>query len=203
MQAGLFADPTQVYIFTMRLRSLFSWVFAQWPAIALATSLSMLAIAHGFERFGGLAPCPLCLHQREVYWIAAIVAGLALVVRRMQDHVFASRAMNLLLALAFLSGAVVAGFHMGVEYKWWPGLAECGGVGASANKMPTDLLAALSGPMKVVGCDEPAWVFLGLSMAGWNFLISLKLMVYSGLSVLFPKGLIAAPPVAVTEKTDV
>jgi len=177
----------------MRLRPFFSFILAQWPWIALASSLSMLAIAHGFERFGGLAPCALCLHQREAYWIAAAIAALALLARRMDGAELTNRALNLLLTFAFVGGSIVACFHMGVEYKWWPGLPSC--TAASSGAVPTDLLGALNQPLHVVGCDEAAWIFLGLSMAGWNMLISLKLAVYSGLSVLYPRGL--------TEKFDV
>ena len=45
-----------------------------WTVFALAASLSLLAAAHAFERFGGLAPCNLCLKQREVYWVAVAIA---------------------------------------------------------------------------------------------------------------------------------
>ncbi|WP_313586956.1 disulfide bond formation protein B [Aquidulcibacter sp.] len=177
----------------MRLRPFFSFILAQWPWIALASSLSMLAMAHGFERFGGLAPCALCLHQREAYWIAAAMAALALLARRMEGAELTNRALNLLLTFAFVGGAIVAGFHMGVEYKWWPGLPSC--TAASSGVVPTDLLGALNQPLHVVGCDEAPWIFLGLSMAGWNMLISLKLAIYSGLSVFYPRGL--------TDKSDV
>ncbi len=193
MLAELFEARGTAYIVMMRLRPLFSFILAQWPWIALASSLSMLAIAHGFERFGGLAPCALCLHQREAYWIAAAIATLALLARRMEGAELTNRALNLLLTFAFVGGAIVAGFHMGVEYKWWPGLPSC--TAASSGAVPTDLLGALNQPLHVVGCDEAPWIFLGLSMAGWNMLISLKQAIYSGLSVFYPRGL--------TEKSDV
>ncbi|MCZ8282098.1 MAG: disulfide bond formation protein B [Aquidulcibacter sp.] len=193
MLAELFEARGTAYIVMMRLRPLFSFILAQWPWIALASSLSMLAIAHGFERFGGLAPCALCLHQREAYWIAAAIATLALLARRMEGAEVTNRALNLLLTFAFVGGAIVAGFHMGVEYKWWPGLPSC--TAASSGAVPTDLIGALNQPLHVVGCDEAPWIFLGLSMAGWNMLISLKLAIYSGLSVFYPRGL--------SEKSDV
>jgi disulfide bond formation protein DsbB len=193
MLAELFEARGTAYIVMMRLRPLFSFILAQWPWIALASSLSMLAIAHGFERFGGLAPCALCLHQREAYWIAAAIATLALLARRMEGAEVTNRALNLLLTFAFVGGAIVAGFHMGVEYKWWPGLPSC--TAASSGAVPTDLLGALNQPLHVAGCDKAPWIFLGLSMAGWNMLISLKLAIYSGLSVFYPRGL--------TEKSDV
>jgi disulfide bond formation protein DsbB len=193
MLAELFEARGTAYIVMMRLRPLFSLILAQWPWIALASSLTMLAIAHGFERFGGLAPCALCLHQREAYWIAAAIATLALLARRMEGAEVTNRALNLLLTFAFVGGAIVAGFHMGVEYKWWPGLPSC--TAASSGAVPTDLIGALNQPLHVVGCDEAPWIFLGLSMAGWNMLISLKLAIYSGLSVFYPRGL--------SEKSDV
>jgi len=193
MLAELFEARGTAYIVMMRLRPLFSFILAQWPWIALASSLTMLAIAHGFERFGGLAPCALCLHQREAYWIAAAIATLALLARRMEGAEVTNRALNLLLTFAFVGGAIVAGFHMGVEYKWWPGLPSC--TAASSGAVPTDLIGALNQPLHVVGCDEAPWIFLGLSMAGWNMLISLKLAIYSGLSVFYPRGL--------SEKSDV
>ena len=48
-----------------------------WTAFALAASLAMLGAAHAFERFGGLAPCNLCLKQREVFWGAVAISLVA------------------------------------------------------------------------------------------------------------------------------
>jgi disulfide bond formation protein DsbB len=148
-----------------------------WPLYALIASLSLLAIAHGFEHFGDMAPCALCLKQREAYWIAAGVSAVALVIGRWRPNRAALRSMNALLVVAFAAGAVVAGFHAGVEQKWWPGLATCVG-GALAPE--TDLLAALQGPMNAARCDEIPWAFAGLSMAAWNMLAAL---ILAGLSL--------------------
>ena len=90
---------------------------------------------------------------------------------------------NGLLGLMFLLSAVLAFFHAGVEWKWWPGPTTCASGGAGTNT--ADLLAALNGAkVKPPACDTPAWVFSGLSMAGWNSLISLGLAVVSGLATL-------------------
>jgi disulfide bond formation protein DsbB len=156
----------------------FPFAAARWPLIALIASLAMLAAAHGFERFGGLAPCALCLTQREVYWGAATLAGVALAAMRLWPRAAPAQAFNALLGIAFLAGAGVAGFHMGVEFKWWPGPASCAGGGLDG--LSVDSLAeALTGAATVVRCDEAAWVFLGLSMAGWNMVISLGLAAVS------------------------
>jgi disulfide bond formation protein DsbB len=158
-----------------------------WPAYALAASLSLLAAAHGFQHFGGLDPCPLCLRQREAHWIAAGVAATALVLQAWRPSPIAARAFAALLAVSFLASAAVAGFHVGVEFKWWPGLAECGGGGPI--DAGADLLGALTRPAAPAGCDTVAWSFLGLSMAAWNMLASLGLFLLSALAAKR-----AAPP---------
>ncbi|MET3666375.1 disulfide bond formation protein B [Caulobacter sp. 1776] len=158
-------------------------VTRHWPLVAFLSSALMLAIAHGFETFGHLAPCHLCLKAREVYWVAGAVG---LVGFGLQHTPLASRLrapVNLLLAAIFLYGAGLAVFHAGVEWKWWPGPTTCTGAGVAS---ATDLSAMLNGTMKIKPpmCDKAAWVFLGLSMAGWNALVSLKLAVWSVLAGL-------------------
>lgn len=153
-----------------------------WPAFALTASLLLLAAAHGFQHFGGLYPCALCLRQREAHWIAAGVAALALAARLWRPDRRAEQAFNALLAVAFAASAIVAAFHAGVEFKWWPGLPSC----AIGGELPadTDLLGALSGPVEAAGCDVVPWSFLGLSMAAWNMVVSLGLALVSGWAAL-------------------
>jgi disulfide bond formation protein DsbB len=162
--------------------SLFSSVLARWPAFALGISMAMLATAHGFERFGKMVPCALCLHQREAYWAAASIAVLALVAHHFSRERLTTQAFGLLLVCAFGAGAIIAGFHVGVEYKWWAGLATCAAGGSL--EPSTDLLGALSNTMGAPACDQVAWSMFGLSMAGWNMVISAGLALMSLLSVL-------------------
>lgn len=150
---------------------------AWWPLLAFVASALMLATAHGFETFGKLYPCNLCLKQREVYWVAGTVALIAMVAGRTPWAAKARGPFNLLLAAIFLYGAGLAAYHAGVEWKWWPGPTTCtGGATAAAS----DLVAMLKGDqIKPPACDKAAWVFLGLSMAGWNALASLGLAIAS------------------------
>ncbi len=60
------------------MRSPLDLIAEQWPALALAACAIMLGVAHAFETFGKLAPCLLCLKQREVYWVTGTVALVAL-----------------------------------------------------------------------------------------------------------------------------
>lgn len=138
----------------------------------------MLAIAHAFQTFGHLSPCELCLKQREGYWIAMGIAAAGLAGRQLTRGFDATRLIAILLALAFLAETALAVYHAGVEWKFWPGPASCSG-GASRVD-PAELERLLSGAkMGIPQCDKPAWVFLGLSMAGWNALAAAVLTLGS------------------------
>jgi disulfide bond formation protein DsbB len=83
-----------------------------------------------------------------------------------------------LLALTFLTGLGLAVWHAGAEWKFWPGPKTCSG--ASGGASVAGLRALMHGAGFVAPhCDEAAWRFLGLSMAGWNALISAKLAAWT------------------------
>jgi disulfide bond formation protein DsbB len=165
------------------LARVYDLVTRHWPLLALLSSALLLAIAHAFERFGGLAPCHLCLKQREIYWVAGTVGLAASILQRTPVWSRLRLPANLLLGALFLYGAGLAMYHAGAEWKWWPGPSSCSGAGQAA---AANLEAMLKGTAKIKApsCDKAAWVFLGLSMAGWNALISLKLAVWSVLAAL-------------------
>ena len=88
----------------------------------------------------------------------------------------------LLIGLGFLYGAGLAAYHAGAEWKWWPGPAACA-VGGAASA--DDLVAMLKGAkIAAPSCDKAVWIFLGLSMAGWNAVISLGLAIASAFAAL-------------------
>lgn len=149
----------------------------------MLVAAAMLATAHAFETFGGYAPCTLCLRQREVYW-AILGAGVAfMVLVRMPGGPRWRDATCWVLAAAFLVSCGVAVYHAGAEWKFWPGPQACASGGAGVNA--ADLSAFLEGAkVKPPACDEAAWVFAGLSMAGWNAVISLGLAGLSALAAL-------------------
>jgi len=150
-------------------------ILKRWPAFALVISAAMLAIAHGFQTFGGLAPCHLCLEQREVYWVAMGISAVAVLAMLTRIRAPLPRVASLLLALVFAYGVYLAGFHAGAEWGWWKAPVTCASTGV---KVTAADMQALLGGATVQGpaCDKAAWVFLGLSMAGWNFLASVGLV---------------------------
>lgn len=137
-----------------------------WPWITLVVSGALLAGAHGFERIGGLAPCPLCLDQRKWHWAVVAVSVAALVLARFVKG--RERVAAALLGLVLLGAAGQAMHHVAVEQHWitWTCAAdvELGEIRA---------FGADDGPVEVPACDEPAWIMWGVSMAGYNALISL------------------------------
>ena len=170
------------------MRAAYRLLTRWWTAFALAASLAMLGAAHAFERFGGLAPCNLCLKQREVYWGAvaiALIATLWALISRASRGT--PRIAAFLLAAVFATGAITAGFHAGGELKWWDLPAACAAGGDVSLEGLTSLALGIGPQAKVAMCDAVVWDWLGLSMAGWNTLISAALAVFSLLAAKRPK----------------
>jgi disulfide bond formation protein DsbB len=164
--------------------SLLRFVTRRWPWWALFASALMLAIAHAFERFGGLAPCLLCLKQREVYWTAMAVAAAGIAAGYLFKRPVVTRLFCAALALIFLYGVGLATWHAGAEWKWWPGPEACA-IDPKGTFTTSGINDLLDGAKQATpSCEVALWRFLGLSMAGWNVLISLKLAVLSVLAAL-------------------
>ena len=157
--------------------SLLDPVLRRWPIFALVVSAVMLAIAHAFQSFGHLAPCHLCLKQREVYWAAMAVGAIAVVAGLTPMRGPGTRIGSGILALVFGYGAYLAGFHAGAEWHWWLAPVTCASTGPVSLSALKALLAG--GGAHQPACDQAPWVFLGLSMAGWNFLASVGLVAAS------------------------
>jgi disulfide bond formation protein DsbB len=118
-----------------------------------------------------IRPCPLCLEQRYAYYLAIPLAALtALAAARDAPRALVYLGLGIL-ALATLGNAGLATYHAGVEWKFWPGPTECTGPILDFGSAGS-LLERLD-KVKVVRCDEVQWRFLGLSLAGYNVLISL------------------------------
>jgi disulfide bond formation protein DsbB len=127
-----------------------------------------------FQYVGGMAPCSLCLWQRWPHIIIILLAVFAPLLRM-------PRLVLTGIAITAAVSVVLAAYHAGVEWGFWTGPGGCmtslddGGDLASL----TDSLLATP----VVRCDELAWSFLGLSMAGWNSLFSLDICLIALISL--------------------
>jgi disulfide bond formation protein DsbB len=155
--------------------------------MVFTASAAILLGAFAFQYVGGLQPCILCWWQRYPY-MATIVLSLAAMAIA-PTHPPLARALLGLSAVVFLVGAGIAAFHVGVEQHWWAGTAECGanfGPAGSVDELRRRLLA-----QNVVRCDDIAWSLFGISMAGYNFLMSLALTVFAVRAVQSDARLIA------------
>lgn len=133
---------------------------ARW--IALFLPLALLGGAMGSQYLGGLVPCEMCLWQRWPHAAAILLAGLAFTAPAPSSR---ARTLTLLAALAIAISGAIGVYHAGVEAKVFEGITTC-----TANRATT-LEDILKTPL--VRCDQVQWSFLGVSMAGWNAILSM------------------------------
>jgi disulfide bond formation protein DsbB len=146
--------------------------------LAFILGLATILGALGSQFIGGLQPCELCLEQRLPYYWGLPVLALVLVLWNRLPLPVWYLAMAIVAAL-FAWGAYLGGFHSGVEWGFWPGPTACTGVG---NDLSIDMLNDLQ---PVIGCDVVQFRFLGISLAGYNALISATIVVLLVVALVF------------------
>ncbi|MEM7745295.1 MAG: disulfide bond formation protein B [Pseudomonadota bacterium] len=146
-------------------------------------SALMLLGAFGFQYIGEFDPCVMCLWQRWPHAVAIVVSVLAMTALYRWR-----RPLSVLGMIAVSSGTAIAGWHVGVEQGLWDGPGSCSAAMDPASMTTEDLLASIEAA-DLVRCDEVVWDLFGISMAGWNALIS------TGLALLW---LFAALPKTTT-----
>ncbi len=129
--------------------------------LTLAIPALLVGGAYISEYGFGLYPCEMCWWQR---WPHFAAIGFALV----SYFLPGKRGWIALAALAVIASGLIGGFHAGVEYGWWQGITDCAITAGADGGNALD--AIMNAPM--VRCDRAPWDFLGVSLAGWNFLIS-------------------------------
>ena len=145
---------------------------------AFLIGLAAILGALGSQYVGGLVPCELCLEQRlAYYWGLPLLAAILALWNRLPLAVW-YLAMAIVAAL-FVWGAYLGAYHAGVEWGFWPGPTSCTGVGDAVG---FDALADLNSA-RIVPCDQVQFRFLGLSLAGYNALISAAIVGLLGLAI--------------------
>lgn len=139
--------------------------------LALLVPAALLGGAYVAEYGFGLYPCEMCWWQRYPHFAALALAGIAFLVPP-------ARLWTALAGVAVLVSAAIGAFHAGVEYKWWQGITSCARIVPSESG-GSPLEAIMNTPM--ISCDQPQWTLLGLSLAGFNFLLSAA----GGIAVLY------------------
>ena len=136
--------------------------FQKARALALLVGAALLAGAWGFQLIGHLYPCEMCHWQRWPHYAALPLALLAFVPGLPQRPLVA------LAAIAIAVSGAIGVAHAGVEYHWWQGFTPCTSTFSSGGDT---LSAIMNAP--VVRCDAPQWTFAGISLAGFNAIVSL------------------------------
>jgi disulfide bond formation protein DsbB len=131
--------------------------FAQARVLALGVPLALMLGAWGSQYIGGLAPCEMCIWQRWPHLAAIAIAAIAFVVPK--------KPLVACAALAILISGGIGAFHAGVEYGWWEGLTRCSQL--PGGRSISDIMNT-----PLVRCDEAQWEMLGISLAGYNALLS-------------------------------
>jgi disulfide bond formation protein DsbB len=136
-------------------------------ALALLVPVALLTGAWSFQIWGGLFPCHMCWLQRYAHLTAVALALIAFAVagRRGLDRTFVALA-----ALAILTSGVIGAYHVGVEAGIFE--ATCTRVATHATSAEDLMRQIMDAP--VVSCGDVQWrdPVLGISMAGWNAILS-------------------------------
>ena len=127
--------------------------------LALLVPVGLLGGALFSQYVGGLYPCEMCYWQRWPHGAAILLALGAFLLPARQ------KLLVMLAALAIAISGAIGVFHAGVELGWWEGITHCTATGAAS------LQDILNVPL--IRCDQVQWDFLGISMAGWNAILSL------------------------------
>lgn len=140
----------------------------RWIILAAGGSALLMLGALAFQHLGGMPPCKLCIWQRWPHVIAIAIGVLS--------FALPGRGLPLAGALAALATAGIGFYHTGVERGWWEGPTSCSSSGVSGLSADELFDKVMSAPL--VRCDEVPWEMLGLSMASWNAVMSLGLVLF-------------------------
>jgi disulfide bond formation protein DsbB len=146
------------------------------PLILAAISAAAILIALASQTWGGLQPCVLCLWQRWAHGAAIALALLAVAAALLAGRRWAG-GLTALAGLAAFAGAGIALYHVGVEQQWWPGTSGCG-AGALTGASVQDLRAQIEAA-PIVRCSDIPWSLFGISMAGYNAILSAALGLFA------------------------
>jgi disulfide bond formation protein DsbB len=136
-------------------------------ALALLVPAALLAGAWSFQIWGGLFPCEMCWWQRYAHIAALVLAICAFLVARRPGL---DRALLVLAALAILASGMIGAYHAGCEAHVFQCFTQCTRIVTGAATTQELMAQIMDAP--IVRCDQVQWRFLGISMAGWNAILS-------------------------------
>ena len=130
----------------------------------------MLLSAFYLEYFHNAFPCDLCITQR---WFHALIISYSLIAILILEKNFLTDKLILIgLSLTWIASSIAGLYHFGIEMNFWSGPDEC----SSSIDFSKDTLKYLltKSPIK---CDDVIFSIFGLSLAGWNALMSFIIFI--------------------------
>ena len=164
----------------MTIADLFERATTGWraPALLAGGGAGAIGAALFMQLVVGVQPCVLCIYQRIPYVLVGVLGLAALVFGR---HRTVRVVLLGLIVVAMLVDCGIALFHVGIEHHFWQGTPGCG-VPAPAASVEALRAQLLDGP--VVRCDEVSWSLFGISLAGYNILITLAMAGFAAVATL-------------------
>jgi disulfide bond formation protein DsbB len=165
--AILVSVPGSIYICAMLQKTIGPRRRRSLLVAVVLVSLAALAAAFAGQYLFGLEPCILCLYERIPWAVAALIAGLGVIGWAGWQASWSV----LLCAVVLAAGAALAFYHVGVEQHWWGSVAGC--VGEPIGGLTLDDLRPEALARQLKPCDRVDWRLFGLSLAGYNAIISM------------------------------
>lgn len=155
-----------------------SFHFLMFACLGLVSFL-VLSYAYYSQYIDALEPCKLCLYQRYPYWIAI---GLSLIGLLFSKQSKIRLILYIFLFMSFLANAGISFYHFGLEQVWWTDHEICGSTLGDEDDIDEMRKQILATP--VTQCAIVQWSLFGLSMTGYNFILSCFLMLVSFLGIV-------------------
>ena len=144
--------------------------------LVMTVSPTILLLAIGFQYVGGLQPCYLCHWQRWPYVFTFVLSVLILTLSSSKQSARTGNYIFFYITFVFLLSTILSTYHLGIEEKWWAGVSKCSEITVVKN-LPLDELRKKILETPIARCDQPPWDLFGISLAGYNVLFSIVLMV--------------------------
>ena len=150
--------------------------------ISLLASSLMLLSAFYLEYFEGALPCDLCITQR---WFHGLIITYSLIsIFILEKFINVKIFILIVLSITWLASSIAGLYHFGIEMNFWTVPDDC----SSNIDFSKDTLTYLlnKSPIK---CDEIMFKIFGLSLAGWNALLSFLMSLAISYFIIFKRSL--------------
>ncbi|WP_248886702.1 disulfide bond formation protein B [Anaplasma phagocytophilum] len=150
------------------MKDIFGVHMKRCGALFFVGSVIALAIAYVAQMFFGLVPCKLCLYERVPYFIA-LIPSIIMMFKSFKGLFF-------VVVICYVAGIIISIYHAGLEYGWFTDFLHCAGDVGFGTSLE-DIKANLLSKEEVVSCKVPSFVFMGISLSGWNAVYAISILI--------------------------